>query len=186
MIVVIFVERIYNQMSLFGATLVPMIESLVFFSIGGNLGDRLSLIEETTDFIDFNIGDIVIQSKIYETPAWGMEENTPSFYNKVLGVKTSLSVKDIQKEIEEIDAYYGRERSNDAYLNREMDVDLLLYKNEVHEEPLIVPHARMHERAFVLIPLAEIAPDLIHPHLQKTIQELVNALEEKPELKVIQ
>ncbi len=178
-------KRIYNQFSLFGATLVPMIESLVFFSIGGNLGDRLSLIEETTDFIDFNIGDIVIQSKIYETPAWGMDEGTPSFYNKVLGVKTNLSVKEIKKEIEEIDAYYGRERSKDVYLNREMDVDLLMYKNESHEEHLIVPHPRMHERAFVLIPLAEIAPDLIHPQLNKTIQELAHALEEKPELKII-
>ncbi|MEY2938828.1 MAG: hypothetical protein RL062_1417, partial [Bacteroidota bacterium] len=61
----------------------------------------------------------------------------------------------------------------------------LLYKNEVHEEPLIVPHPRMHERAFVLMPLAEIASDLIHPQLKKTIEELVKALDEKPDLKII-
>lgn len=173
-------ERIYNQISLFGATLVAMMDSLVFFSIGGNLGDRLALIEETTDFIDFNIGDIVLKSSIYETPGWEMPEGTPSFYNCVLGVKTDLSLIQIKREIEEIDEYYGRERSEGAYLNREMDVDLLLYKGQIAEEPLVVPHDKLHLRSFVLVPLAEIAGELEHPVIKKNIQSILSELKDAP------
>jgi 2-amino-4-hydroxy-6-hydroxymethyldihydropteridine diphosphokinase len=151
-----------------------MMEDLVFFSIGGNLGDRLALIEETFDFIDFNIGDVVMKSKVYETAAWGMEEGTPPFLNQVLGVKTQLSLKQIEQEIAEIDEFYGRERSEKGYQNREMDVDVLYYKNEVHEDPLIVPHAKITDRAFILHPLAEIAPDLKHPILGLTSLEMLN------------
>jgi 2-amino-4-hydroxy-6-hydroxymethyldihydropteridine diphosphokinase len=157
-----------------------MMDSLVFFSIGGNLGDRLALIEETTDFIDFNIGDVVLRSSIYETPGWEMPEDTPHFYNCVLGVKTDLSLIQIKREIEEIDEYHGRERNAENYVSREMDVDLLLYKGQIAEEPLIVPHSKMHLRSFVLTPLAEIASELEHPLLKKTIQELSLQLKDAP------
>ncbi len=157
-----------------------MMDSLVFFSIGGNLGDRMALIEETMDFIDFNIGDIILRSSIYETPGWEMSPETPHFYNCVLGVKTEMSLLQIKREIEEIDEYYGRERNPGSYIDREMDVDLLLYKGQIAEEPLIVPHAKMHLRSFVLTPLAEIAGELEHPSLKQSISEILSNLKDAP------
>jgi 2-amino-4-hydroxy-6-hydroxymethyldihydropteridine diphosphokinase len=156
-----------------------MTETFVFFSIGGNLGDRLALIEETRDFIDFNIGDIVLSSSIYETSAWGMPEGTPTFYNQVLAVKTTKTLVQIKQEIDEIDEYYGRVRKGSGYENREMDVDVLFYKNEIHQEPLLVPHPKIQDRAFILTPLNEIAPDFIHPTLQLTIQHLAKACKDE-------
>lgn len=150
-----------------------MIDELVFFSIGGNMGDRLALIEETYDFIDFNIGDVILKSKIYETEAWGMPEGTPSFYNQILGVKTNLTPAQIAKEIQEIDEYYGRVRNTEGYSSREMDVDVIYYKNQIHQEPLIIPHPKMSERLFILKPLTEIAPDFIHPMLNFSNAELL-------------
>jgi len=162
-----------------------MTETLVFFSIGGNLGDRRANIEETQDFILFNIGDIIISSSIYETKAWGMKEDTPHFYNQILGVQTTLTLVQIKQEIKEIDEYYGRVRKKEGYENREMDVDVLFYKNEIYETPLIVPHQKIAERNFILIPLAEIVPDLLHPVFQKTIDQLVKECEDKGEVKKI-
>ena len=150
-----------------------MSDSLVFFSIGGNLGERKSNLEEACDFLLFNIGDIVLQSSVYETAPWGMPEGTPSFLNQVLAVKTPLTLDKIKQEIEEIDEYYGRSRKGDVYQNREMDVDVLFYNDEIVEIPLQVPHPKLHERAFILKPLEEIAPDLIHPLLQKKISVLL-------------
>jgi len=162
-----------------------MTETLVFFSIGGNLGDRKANIEETQDFILFNIGDIMISSAIYETKAWGMPEETPLFYNQILGVQTSLTLMQIAQEIKEIDEYYGRVRKKEGYANREMDVDVLFYKNEIHETPLIVPHPKIQERNFILTPLAEIASDLMHPVLTKSIAQLMKECEDKGEVRKI-
>lgn len=156
-----------------------MSETLVFFSIGGNLGDRLALIEETRDFIDFNIGDIVLSSSIYETAPWGMPEGTPPFFNQVLGVKTDKTLAQIKQEIDEIDEYYGRKRKATGYENREMDVDVLFYRNEIHQEPLMVPHPKIQDRAFILAPLNEIAPDFIHPILQVTVQHLTHTCKDE-------
>jgi len=162
-----------------------MTETLVFFSIGGNVGDRKANIEETQDFILFNIGDIVISSPIYETKAWGMSEDTPPFLNQILGVQTALTMDQIAQEIKEIDEYYGRVRKKEGYENREMDVDVLLYKQEISETPLMVPHPKLTERNFILTPLAEIAPDLMHPVFKKTMLELLKACEDKGTVKKI-
>jgi 2-amino-4-hydroxy-6-hydroxymethyldihydropteridine diphosphokinase len=162
-----------------------MMEDLVFFSIGGNLGDRMALLEETCDFIDFNIGDIVMKSKVFETAAWGMDVDTPPFLNQILGVKTAMTLAQIEKEIQEIDEYYGRQRFGEGYHNREMDVDVLYYKNEVHESPLIVPHGKIAERAFILHPLAEIAPDLKHPTTGLTSMEMLKKCTDSSAVKVL-
>jgi 2-amino-4-hydroxy-6-hydroxymethyldihydropteridine diphosphokinase len=162
-----------------------MMDDLVFFSIGGNLGDRLALLEETYDFIDFNIGDVVLKSKIYETAAWGMADGTPPFLNQILAVKTPMTLAQIEKEIQEIDEYYGRQRNGESYQNREMDVDVLFYKNETHETPLVVPHSKIAERAFILQPLAEIAPDLKHPITGLTSTEMLKKCTDVATVKAI-
>jgi 2-amino-4-hydroxy-6-hydroxymethyldihydropteridine diphosphokinase len=137
------------------------------------------------DFIDFNIGDIVMKSKVFETAAWGMDVDTPPFLNQILGVKTAMTLAQIEKEIQEIDEYYGRQRFGEGYHNREMDVDVLYYKNEVHESPLIVPHGKIAERAFILHPLAEIAPDLKHPSTGLTSMEMLKKCTDSSAVKVL-
>lgn len=157
----------------------------VVLCIGGNLGERLENIEETRDFITFNIGDITMASSVYESPAWGMEK-APDFLNQVLMVETNLSAPLLLAEIRELEEFYGRERKEGVYKSREMDVDVLFFNEEIIEEStLTVPHPRLHERKFVLTPLAEILPDFIHPVLKKSISELLKACEDTAEVKRI-
>jgi 2-amino-4-hydroxy-6-hydroxymethyldihydropteridine diphosphokinase len=114
-----------------------------------------------------------------------MSEDTPPFLNQILGVQTALTLDQIAQEIKEIDEYYGRVRKKEGYENREMDVDVLLYRQEISETPLTVPHPKLTERNFILTPLAEIAPDLMHPVFKKTMLELLKACEDKGTVKKI-
>jgi 2-amino-4-hydroxy-6-hydroxymethyldihydropteridine diphosphokinase len=155
----------------------------VLLCIGGNLGDRLENLEETRDFIEFNMGDIVTVSGIYESPAWGMEA-APDFLNQVIEIATSLNYLQLLAEIKEIEEFYGRKRTPGKYTSREMDVDILFFNDEIVEtEKLTIPHPRLHERRFVLTPLAEILPDKIHSVLNKSIAELLKSCEDTSPVK---
>jgi 2-amino-4-hydroxy-6-hydroxymethyldihydropteridine diphosphokinase len=151
----------------------------VFLCIGGNLGEREANLEEALDFIDFNLGDVIAASAIYESEPWGMTD-VPNFLNQVLQIQSELSDKELLEEIAELEEFFGRERSSEGYVSREMDIDVLFIDQEIIEtETLRVPHPKMSERRFVLEPLAEIAPDFIHPELKKSIQELLASCADK-------
>jgi 2-amino-4-hydroxy-6-hydroxymethyldihydropteridine diphosphokinase len=147
----------------------------IYLCIGGNLGEREANLEEAIDFIGFNFGDVVSVSSIYESEPWGMSD-VPNFLNQVVHLQSELTDKELLVEIADLEEFFGRERSSQGYVSREMDVDVLFIDVEViSTEALQVPHPRMSERRFVLEPLAEIAPDLMHPVLNKTATELLKA-----------
>lgn len=144
----------------------------IFLITGGNIGDRKKILEAAVVLIEAKIGKIIQRSRIYETDAWGITDQ-PSFYNQVLVVESSFSAIEVIKIILKIEEELGRVRTikNAA---RTIDIDILFFNNEiVNEENLTIPHPQIANRRFVLKPLDEIAPMLIHPVYKKSIHELL-------------
>ena len=135
-------------------------------AIGGNQGQVRATLEAAIEAIDALPGTRVLQrSSLYRTPAWGRTDQ-PDFINGVLAVETTLAAPDLLANLLGIERRFGRLRDEDAgrWGPRTLDLDLLLYDEQVLELPgLSLPHPRLHERAFVLVPLAEIAPGLVVP-----------------------
>jgi 2-amino-4-hydroxy-6-hydroxymethyldihydropteridine diphosphokinase len=151
----------------------------IYLCIGGNLGEREANLEEAIDFIGFNFGDVVGVSSIYESEPWGMSD-VPNFLNQVVHIQSELTDKELLLEIADLEEFFGRERSSQGYVSREMDIDVLFIDEEViSTEALQVPHPRLSERRFVLEPLAEIAPEFIHPELKQSVEVLLKACSDK-------
>ena len=135
-------------------------------AIGGNQGQVRATLEAAIEAIDALPGTRVLQrSSLYRTPAWGRTDQ-PDFINGVLAVETTLAAPDLLANLLGIERRFGRLRDEDAgrWGPRTLDLDLLLHDDQVLELPgLSLPHPRLHERAFVLVPLAEIAPGLVVP-----------------------
>jgi len=148
--------------------------------IGGNQGDRQALIQQATALIQERIGTVAAASRIYETAPWGtFDSPQPNFFNRGLLVETTLTAHEVLREALAIEAELGRVRKAGSrlYSGRPMDIDLIFYNDEVIETPeLTIPHPRMHQRLFVLEPLAEIMPEYRHPVLHKTVHELLTTL----------
>ena len=153
----------------------------IFLIVGGNLGNRKKNLQTAATFIDEQVGAIIQSSKIYETEPWGLTDQ-PAFYNQVHLVKSKLNAQTIIDTILKIEEKMGRVRTikNAA---RIIDIDILFFNEEIINEPnLVVPHREIPNRRFVLMPLNEIAPLMIHPVLKKNISELLSTC--KDQLKV--
>ncbi|MEJ2901542.1 2-amino-4-hydroxy-6-hydroxymethyldihydropteridine diphosphokinase [Pedobacter panaciterrae] len=148
----------------------------VYLLLGSNLGDREQLIEDAIKQIANEIGEVFIRSSVYETEAWGNEDQ-PSFLNIALGVKTKLTPIDVLNKALEIELELGRVR-HEKWGSRLIDIDLIFYDDIVVDmgAELQIPHPQMQYRKFVLEPLAEIAPDYIHPGLKITVREVLERL----------
>ena len=145
--------------------------SKVFFSIGSNKGNRSELINEAIAKIDISIGKVELKSSIYETKSWGFKSS--NFYNTCLLVDSSLSEEQILNRILKIEKDMGRFKSGDQYIDRYIDIDILFVEDIiVNSKNLIIPHPRLHLRKFVLTPMLDLAPDFIHPILNKSIRQL--------------
>ncbi|HKZ67849.1 MAG TPA: 2-amino-4-hydroxy-6-hydroxymethyldihydropteridine diphosphokinase [Chitinophagaceae bacterium] len=151
---------------------------------GGNMDDRLKNLAAAYECIDQQCGHITNASSLYETSAWGKKDQ-PSFLNQALEIQTELTPLQLLKKILGIEKQIGRIRK-EKYGPRIIDIDILLFNNEIHNFPLLkIPHPELQNRRFVLIPLAEIAPGLIHPVLKKTMAELLVVCPDKLAVKKI-
>jgi len=155
----------------------------VFLGIGSNLGNREKNIQEAVQKIGELTGTIINSSSIYETEPWGFSSGN-LFLNMVIEVETKLKPSGLLGRLLMIESILGRVREGKKYTSRIIDLDILLYNDKVMENKvLVIPHPRMHERKFVLVPLCEIAPDMVHPTLKKTIKILLEECTDKSMVK---
>lgn len=150
---------------------------------GGNIGDRTANLAMARDWISRETGELTAISKLYETAAWGKMDQ-PSFLNQALEVSTQLKPGEFLEQILEIEKKIGRVRK-EKYGPRVIDIDILLFNDEVIDQPsLKLPHPELPNRRFALAPLTEIAAKLVHPILNKTIEELLFICPDKLEVTV--
>ncbi len=153
----------------------------VFLITGGNIGERKENLQRASNLVSERIGTIEKCSAIYETEPWGIIDQ-PSFYNQVLVVKTNMTAQEVLDSILKIEEEMGRKRTvkNAA---RIIDIDILFFNDEiVNEQNLTIPHPHISERRFVLLPLKEVSPEMIHPVFKKSIIDLLSLTND--ELKV--
>jgi 2-amino-4-hydroxy-6-hydroxymethyldihydropteridine diphosphokinase len=157
---------------------------IVFLGIGTNLGDRKNNISEAVGRIEEYIGRVAASSSIYETEPWGFQVEE-EFLNIVVKVETRLEPSGLLGRILMIEALLGRIRGEKQYSSRVIDIDILLYEDLILDElTLKIPHPLMHMRRFVLAPLCEIDPDIIHPVLKKPVSSLLNSCEDMSKVKI--
>lgn len=164
----------------------------VFLSLGSNLGDRLDLLTRAVRELGGSKGVRLVEvSRIYETEPWEtrpgqVADRAQWFLNCAVEIETALSPQSLLERVQEIERGLGRQPTRlspeaQRYEPRTVDIDILLYGAEVISAPdhLHIPHLLMHERGFVLWPLADLAPEMEHPVLYQTVLELLDHLEDE-------
>jgi 2-amino-4-hydroxy-6-hydroxymethyldihydropteridine diphosphokinase len=148
--------------------------AIAYIGLGANLGDRMTALQMAIQRLK-TLGEIVGVSSLYETEPVGYLEQ-PSFLNAVVALDSALAPADLMDALLGIERDLGRARSF-PNAPRTLDLDLLMVDDVILDTPeLILPHPRLHERAFVLVPLAEIAPQLAHPGSGMSMRELLHTL----------
>jgi 2-amino-4-hydroxy-6-hydroxymethyldihydropteridine diphosphokinase len=151
---------------------------------GGNIANRKAMLQQAIQFLNEYCGKVTAESSLYETAAWGKTDQS-AFLNQALEITTELNARQLIRKILKVEKLMGRERK-EKYGPRIIDIDILLFNDEIHDIPFLkLPHPEMQNRRFALVPLAEIAPDIIHPVLKKTIKNLLADCPDKLEVKKI-
>ena len=152
--------------------------NIVFLQLGSNLGDRGRLLQDAIVAIKDRVGGLVEKSKVYESVPWRVE-GQENYLNQILKVKTELQPDDVLSIILDIEKNLGRLRL-EKWGERLIDIDIIFYNDSIIETAeLCVPHKHMHERMFVLTPLHNIAPEMVHPKYNKTVDELLQICTDK-------
>jgi 2-amino-4-hydroxy-6-hydroxymethyldihydropteridine diphosphokinase len=153
-----------------------------YLLIGGNLGNRIENLAMARSLIENELGKIIKASSIYETAAWGITEQ-PDFLNQVLLIKTKFSPEKMMQLILSIENKMGRVRTQ-KNASRIIDIDILFFNDEIiSNENLTIPHPEIQNRKFALIPLNEIASDLVHPVFKQSIKNLLSTSKDKLQVK---
>ncbi len=150
-----------------------------FLSLGSNIGDRLSYIQQAVSALNMTKEiEVIKTSSFYETEPWGVK-NQNWFLNAAVAIDTTLEPLKLLNTIQMIEKQLGRDRTKEKrWHERTIDIDILMYDDEIFSIPniLTIPHPYMHQRAFVLVPMLEVKSDLVHPVFKKTISELYDEL----------
>lgn len=151
--------------------------------LGSNAGNRMKMLADSKELLQQNKIEVMQQSGIYETEAWGLEDQ-PAFLNQVLITKTDLKAWNLLQILLATEHHMGRVR-NKKWEQRCIDIDILFFNKEViHEEGLKIPHPHLHERRFTLIPLCELMAGYIHPLLNKSLEQLLKDCTDHKEVKL--
>lgn len=154
----------------------------VYLGLGSNLGNKEQIIRKAIDRIGKRVGTVVAVSSFYKTEPWGYQ-SVHTFCNAAMAVDTELSPEEVLSTVQAIERELGSKdhrRSDGSYADRLIDIDLLDYDGQVLDTyALVLPHPYMHKRTFVMEPLAEIAPQWMHPVLGKTAAVILAALKER-------
>jgi len=152
---------------------------IAFLSLGSNIGDKQNNIEAAIKQIESRVGTLIVVSKMYKSSAWGFESDN-YFLNNAVKIETELNPQELLTEINKIEKELGRKRTTKGYSDRIIDIDILFYENEIIDEAnLKIPHPLLQERKFVLYPLNDIAANITHPILNKTVGELIQFCDDK-------
>lgn len=146
-------------------------EHIVYLALGSNMGSRLANLKNAVGNLTPQL-NVKKKSPVYETPPWGFKEQ-PAFLNQVVMAETYLEPEELLAHLKRLETALGREPS---FQNgpRLIDLDILFFDDIIIDSPLLViPHPRLHHRAFVLVPLNDLAPNLFHPLLGKPVRELL-------------
>lgn len=156
-----------------GADLKPRV---AYIGLGNNLGDRVAHLRSAVNAIQ-HLGDSMSVSSVYESEPFGIgDDEQPMYLNMVVSIQTELDAEQLLSELMDIERANGRVRIR-INASRTLDLDILMFGDELIEtSALAVPHPRMHKRAFVMLPLAEIAPHSVHPVLHRTMLEIAGDL----------
>ena len=166
-------NRLKLREDLINLAKVRFMTNYVFLGLGSNLGERELYLNNAVGLIGRSIGFISEKSGIYETEPWGFQSEN-NFLNMVIKIHTELKPHDLLKQIQGIEDKLGRVRNAKQYASRTIDIDILFYANRIIERPdLTIPHPLIQDRKFVLVPLCEIAPKMIHPLLSMTFEDLL-------------
>lgn len=154
----------------------------IYLLLGSNLGDSQAMLKRAADLIDHRVGKIINSSSTYATKAWGIE-NQPDFLNQVVEIECELLPKSLLINVNHIEKALGRKRLV-KWGSRVIDIDILYYGELIVDTvDLIIPHPENQNRNFVLVPMAEIAPDLLHPIFHLTQSQLLDRCKDELSVK---